>query len=509
MKRTIKLLSFILCCVACLSFFTSCGKSEDNPETLYIHINRAGNGDAFVYALAEKFTEIYGNKVEINSVPLNEVTRVKLKAGPKGNNVDLFMSIDQVFDLINMGENAIPGYDTIFADLSDVYDSFGYRSDVKVKDFMTKQVYDFYTTGGKQWIIPYVENVVGLVYNEEILKSAGITKLPRTTDELAEVCEVLKAHDIISFTYPGRYDYWSNIYTAWWMQYEGKENIDLFFQGKDYDGTYSVNCYKQPGRLYALEVLERLLKPSNGYADRNANTYEFTQAQVNYLEGNAAMMPTGDWLENEMRENFKDEKLNIKMMRTPVISKLGEKLGIDDETLRNIVDFADGATASRPDVDDNIIETVKKARSCLAGGTASAQAFIPSYSNAVTLAKNFLKLMYSPLGEEIFLKSTHGLTLPVHYDYTKCDAYDSFSVFQKSTLKLHQDTTFYMNSKKHPLFYAGGLTAFYVDSGCLEKNLGTNSKVDLTTARDLYVADIEYYSTRWESIMAQAGVSND
>ena len=489
--------------------FSGCKKTEDNADVLYIHINRAGNGDKFVYALAEKFTEIYGNEVDITSTTVNDLTRTKLKAGAKNNNVDLFLAIDQVFDLIAMGKNALPGYDSIFADLSDVYESNGYNSDVKIKDFIKAEAYDYHTVNGKQWTLPYLENVTGLVYNEDIFTANGIDSAPRTTDELIEVCDKLKANGVTSFTYAGKYDYWRNVYSVWWAQYEGLENIRLFYEGKDSRGTYSVNCYRQAGRLYALEVLEELLKPTNGYSDRNANTYEFTQAQVNYLEGHAAMMPNGDWLENEMAANFQDDKLNIKLMRTPVISKLGESLGIDEETLRKTIDYVDGNSEDKPDVSDEVIEKIEEARFISCGGTAAAPSFIPVYSNAIELAKNFLRLMYSPTGAEIVMRATGGVVLPVKYDYTKAEGYDSISSFQKSKLKITERVTFVDNWKKYPMFYAGGLTSFHVDSGCLEKNLGTNSVKDLTTAKALYQADINYYSTRWESIMSQAGVSND
>ncbi|MGN1053497.1 MAG: hypothetical protein ACI4SH_08940, partial [Candidatus Scatosoma sp.] len=117
--------------------------------------------------------------------------------------------------------------------------------------------------------------------------------------------------------------------------------------------------------------------------------------------------------------------------------------------------------------------------------------------------------MYSPTGAEIVMRATGGIVLPVKYDYTKTEGYDSISSFQQSKMKIMERVTFVDNWRKYPMFYAGGLTSFYVDSGCLEKNLGTNSVKDLTTAKALYQADINYYSTRWESIMSQAGVSND
>lgn len=511
-KKALRILCIIVALAITVAPMAGCKKREDRADVLYIHINRAGNGDAFVYKLADKFTEIYGNEVKIDSTTINDLTRTKLTAGPKNNNVDLFMAIDQVFDLIAMGPNAMPGYPSIFAELTDVYESNGYGTDVKVKDFMQDQAYEYYTVDGKQWAIPYICNTQGLVYNAAIFEDCGITKEPRTTDELIEVCETLKSHGKLAFTYAGKYDYWRHVYTAWWAQYEGMENIEMFFEGRsERTGEYSVDCYKQPGRLYALQALESLITPDKGYADRNANTYEFTQAQVNYLEGAAAMMPNGDWLENEMKANFGDDDLQIKMMRTPVLSKLGEKLGISEQELRDAIDYVDGVTQTKPGggVSDEDLDAIEAARFIACGGAASAQAFIPVYSNAIDLAKDFLRLMYSPTGAEIYMQATGGIVLPVEYDYTDVPGYDELSVFQKSKLKITERVTYVDNWKKYPMFYAGGLQMFQVDSGCLEKNLGTNSAQDRKTAKDLYNADIEYYTQRWGSIMSQAGVSND
>ncbi|MGN1052243.1 MAG: hypothetical protein ACI4SH_02495, partial [Candidatus Scatosoma sp.] len=179
-KRFEKLFALLLCGVCAALPLTGCGAIEDKADVLYIHINRAGNGDKFVYALAEKFTEIYGKQVEISSTTVNDLTRTKLKSGPKNNNVDLFLAIDQVFDLIAMGRNALPGYDSIFADLSDVYESNGYHSDVTVKDFINDEAYNYHTVDGKQWTLPYLQNITGLVYNEDIFTANGIEEAPRT-----------------------------------------------------------------------------------------------------------------------------------------------------------------------------------------------------------------------------------------------------------------------------------------------------------------------------------------
>ena len=507
--RQTKIVSLLLILLMVVTLFsTACKRVEDKEDVLYIHITYAGNGYKFVEDLAAKYTEIYGKEVDVTATNVGELVRTKLKAGKKNNNVDLFMAIDQMFDLVAMGKNALPGYDSIFADLSDVYNSYGYNSDVKIKDFIRAETVEFYDVNGSLYTIPYIENVMGLVYNETIFKQYGITQVPRTTDELIEVCEVLKGK-IPAFTYAGKYDYWKNVYMAWWAQYEGMDNIDLFFEGKDSTGMYSVNCYKQAGRLYALEVLEELLSPDNGYSDRNANTYEFTEAQVYYLEGNAAMMPNGDWLENEMAANFSEDNLNIKMMRTPIISKLGEKLGISEQQLRDVIDYVDGVSETKPDVSDNVIKAVEDARIIQMGGSNAAPAFIPVYSNAVDMAKDFLRLMYSPTGAEIVMRATGGVVLPVNYDYSNTEGYNDLSVFQQSKLEITSKVNYVFESRKNPMFYAGGLTSFFVDSGCLEKNLGTNSEKDRTTAKALYQADIEYYSTRWDSIMSQAGVSND
>lgn len=512
MIRKNLLRKLLVLCVSSLGLtsMVSCGKEVDDPTVLTIHINRKGNGDKFVYALADKFTEIYGNKVDIKSTPLDDLTRTKLKSGANNNNVDLFMAVDEMFDLIAMGKNALIGYDSIFTDLTDVYEDYGYNSNIKIKDFIDKDAYDYYTTDNKQWIIPYIQNCTGIVYNKALFDKVGIKQVPRTTNELIETCEKLKNAGITSFIYPGKYDYWKNVYSVWWAQYEGMDNINLFLERKDSNGMYSVDCYKQPGRLYCLEVLEELLKPSNGYADRNANTYEFTQAQVKYLEGEGAMMPNGDWLENEMNENFGDEKLEIKFMKTPIISKLGTKLNISEEELISIIDYVDGTTSTKPNLADEIINTVKEARTYVVGGTNAAQAFIPVYSNAIELAKNFLKLMYSPTGAEIFFESTKGLTLPVKYDYKNSPTYSKISYFQQGKIDYIKDAKFFaITSKKYPMVYAGNTAAFFVDSGCLEKNLGTNSVNDLKTAKELYQYDINYYQARWDSIMSQAGVSND
>lgn len=63
-----------------------------------------------------------------------------------------------------------------------------------VSDFVELGQYD-----GKLYGIPVQAQSSGLIYNKDCFEKAGISELPRTFDELEEVCEKLKAVGIVPF----------------------------------------------------------------------------------------------------------------------------------------------------------------------------------------------------------------------------------------------------------------------------------------------------------------------
>lgn len=91
-------------------------------------------------------------------------------------------------------------------------------------------------------------------------------------------------------------------------------------------------------------VLERIVNPENGYSKADDQSLNFTQVQNKFLETSNKVLfnPNGLWLEREMIGKLRSAGAGYEIIRMPVVSALGEKLGIDDTTLSALIEWIDG-----------------------------------------------------------------------------------------------------------------------------------------------------------------------
>ena len=264
-----------------------------------------------------------------------------------------------------------------------------------------------------------------------------------------------------------------------------------------------------PGREESLSVMETLLKHSNGYCDKNSTALSFTDAQRNFLKGQAAMHPNGDWLGTSVDK----ENANVAFMKTPVISAIVDKLDTvrDDKTLSKVIAYIDGDEGAElpAGVSDADLKTVTNARNMIYLASTTHFVGIPSYANAKPLAKEFLKFMYSEEGAMIFAKSTNGTNLPVNYDYLgNAEVAAKFSDFQKSRLALmNEDAIGIYQRPQHPIVYKGMLKPYSYNSGVLEAAFGATNENDRKTAADIIKIDTQKYDTTgWNNLLKLAGL---
>lgn len=62
---------------------------------------------------------------------------------------------------------------------------------------------------------------------------------------------------------------------------------------------------------------------------------DHTTAQHHFLSDKAVFMVNGAWLQNEMSANYLEQVKKIKMMKTPIVSALGVKLGLAGQMRQN------------------------------------------------------------------------------------------------------------------------------------------------------------------------------
>lgn len=415
-----KLLLFILAVCLVFGTMTGCraGDVDDREGVLNIFMMEGGFGTEFMEKWIEAFRKIEGNEnIEINYFYDVEASTkaANYLANPQENPYDLFFTGGVGFKMQAETGN--------LADISDVYASF--------ENPLQSEFEQVGKYRDKYYMVPWASGPCGLVYNTDMLPEE---RVPNTSSELLQLCKDIKsgaietAEGVAPFVWAGKNagDYWQYITDVWWAQYEGVENYYDFWSLKNNDPNgYTV--YGQEGILKSYQALQSILTKSDNFSLHGSDTKEHTPAQSNFMQGQAVMIPVGDWLENEMKESYSDFK-SYKLMKTPVISALGEALqlagsGADaaqhDAVLSDIVDRVDdGKTvaqiASETGVEESKVRIVAEARNLIANIGANHQAYIPAQSNAIDEAKAFLKFVSGDEANRIFREYAKS-SLPFEY----------------------------------------------------------------------------------------------
>ncbi len=541
MNKIWKKVMAIAMCAVCALPAVGCKRPVDNSDqTVEVFAYNAGYGLDWLRAAAEIFEERTGYNMEIKEQG-SMALESKIRSGPNNNTADLFIVGEYWNRYISLGSKAVSGYDYILEPLDDVYAYTPEGEDRTIGKKMWETVKNSYTMeveeGGEyvshQYVMPWAAGMGAIFYNQDLYEQAGLTHEPRTTDELMEYCATLKSNGITPFIYSAADDYFSYIFNIWWAQYETIKGVDNFFNGKISDNaipdaTTSMGIFDQEGIRETLKVFEDMLHKSKGYVDPLSESYEYTTAQAKFLNGDAAMLPAGDWLENEMKNSSSSLSIgSILPMRTPIISALSDKLSYwdkavnfteasktmsaterngYDEKLAQLVDYVDGVVTQKPDwATDKDVSIVTAARRVNNNVAQSHSMVIPVYATAKTAAKEFMKFMASDEGIELFMENTSGSVLPYYYDIENYEKYDELSDFAKKKWEIMLNSDYVEQWQTYPTHYLGSLSPRYGIT-LLGVTFGSQDSSVLKTADQIVRENKDYFRNRLETILKNAGL---
>ena len=524
MKKIIACLLGLLSASTCVAS-VGCGvgglSSEQEAKALVIEYYKAGYGGDWVTNLAAEYKKRTGQEVVL--LPRSgqaglDAMSTSLRSGTA--ETDLFFASGPSFGDVYRGQVMANGkkYDSWFADLSDLYDSEIPGENIKLKDKMYDYFEEYFKMeesgmyyDQKYYFFPYVTGALGFVVNLDVWNTvANGQQFPRTTDELLELCESVKSQTA-PFLYSLSDEYWTASLPLFMNQYEGNERMDNFYKGYGpmQDSRYDTNMVAYTGYKRTLEFFEQLLANENGYMHKDSQSLTFMQMQGAFLNGGALFMLNGDWLEREMITKYPEA--NIAMMRTPVLSAIAEKCsfkeaGNRDAILREAIDYIDGVTTEKPaGCNDADIEIIREARNMeYVTGTGST-AHIPSYSNQIDAAKDFLRMMASDDGMIIFRNSTNGCEMPFNYtDASKAENTNA-SVFRKSINDIFAVAQARFINQKDKIYALGGINVqLYNNSyGRFVKAFTSKSKV---TALQYFNAEISTVNGMLPEAKKQANI---
>lgn len=518
---------FTLCSVGCKK------RVANDDQTLEIYVLQAGYGSDWLDAIIGEFKKQEWAKEKYPKMNVVVSTRNRewsfapgrIKAGGVINTCDLFFGIDlqKVFierdkegnpylaDLSDVYASTVPGEDVVFADK--VIDSFNASS----------LFYDKALHKNVRYAVTWAAGMDGILYNEALFAQNN-WEVPLTTDELKKLCDDIAKSNLTSpitsnkvfpFVQSSNTEYWRFMFPLWWAQYEGYENYCNYYKG-EVDGYLDSAVVKQKGRLRSLEAIETFLSGDNKYLHENAGALQYRDAQVRFLMGEGVMHVNGDWFNLEMAEDLKVYKsAKIKMMRTPVLSSIIEKLPTvnDDETLHKVIEAVDNGETSYEGVSAADFKAVKEARTIIESIGPNHNAVIPEYASAKELAKDFLRFMATDIANEAYAKATDGAAMPFKYSLAEKspETFGKASDLQKSRIAYYNDA--HVKAQVLPSPYAfslytyGKLLPRTTYSGSLEFAFYNKTH----TAQGIYDGDIKYWTDNsnrnWNTAVALANLT--
>lgn len=447
-----------------MSIFAATGCSETKvggPSHIQIKAYKGGYGTDFLHQMAEEFhnvhPEITFEFLEESATVLGDKAKAEILL-PNKNQTDLYLlnGID-VDAILQKSYSVLKDRETALLEpFDDILDSRAIGLDGQEEQKTIRErlfdgfeeacKYDgsFRKWAGKTFFLPWADASTGLFLNKTILDKYEL-EIPLTSNEFKTVVETIynqgKADGIYPFSWAGNNapGYWLYLFETWFGQYSTKANFDNFVKcdpgnGKVVEEGYKV--YQDQGILKALEAMFDILDLR--YSPDGSVSKAHIEAQSEFVRGKSAFMVDGEWILNEMKRDYFEEAKNILMIGAPILSSIGEEIGISDAQLHTLIESIDNHLSNDeikaliPALTDANIERVLNARSIHDSIGPGHTMVMPSYSDAKDATKLFIKYMFSNDGCRTFRNYAYG-NLPLFY--TKQES-DTNTPFQQSLDKI-------------------------------------------------------------------------
>jgi N-acetylglucosamine transport system substrate-binding protein len=335
------------------------GVPEDAPLEIYIF--NGGFGDAYATQVHEPmYEEAYPNATIEHHAEVDIAGSLQTRF-VKGNPPDF---------VNDSGDGQIPigqlvDNDQLY-DLSELFDAPSWDDpNVKVRDTLVPGSIEVGTFGDAPYALNYASTMFGLWYNKILWDEKGWTP-PTTWDDMLALCEEIKGAGIAPWTYQGdapRYMNWPLLVMA--AKLAGPEILVAVDNLEE--GAWGHEAIKESAA--ALQGLR-----DKGYILEDTEGMTFTQAQKQWSDGNAAIIPCGTWLESEQSE-VTPEGFEFAMFPEPLLSS---DAAMPAETIR--------ATAGEPYI-------------------------VPADAKNPRGALEYMRIMLSQEGARGFTENTSSLTI--------------------------------------------------------------------------------------------------
>ncbi len=496
--------------------FTACKGKENREDTLYVAVIKKGYGTDWLTGLLDgyvaKNTEM---KYEIIEVYADKQMADTVEAGAGACN----------YDMIFTGQVS-PCNPEYLADLTEIYDytyESGSRQGKKVRETMETSVLKSMTErldGSSYKVIPWSGSTSGLLINLDVVEGLfgadwQNTYKMRTTDEMLAFCKAAKDKGKPSFIHAANTNTHGSFAKVWWAQYNGVEGVNDYNNGRyvndEGNKTVGVEVVRNEGTLKAAQVMQQVFGDTHsvgGYSHKDSNGLEWSESQSRFMTGDSTMRGGGDWFMTEMGKTYPNTRLTFN--RVPVISALGEKLGITDAELATLVSYVDdtndGKTVEKPTVTstknltiDELIAKVKEARAWTYSSADFFTAAAVSYSPKLDKVKDFFKYMVSDEGQKIYTEKTQGLSMAYGYNLEKdYEGFNELPEFAKTRWSIVKNTKYVFAADVTTKYGAKQFAPFSATSKAPIEVLLSQDE-DKWDAQKMYDYDYTYYQPKWST----------
>lgn len=270
-------------------------KGPDNPfgvaddSKVDVVVFNGGLGDE--YAKFDKtLFEAKHTKVKAN---LSSTQKIKTEQQPKFSTTPA--------DLINNSGADSMALDTLVNDgalteLTPLLDAPSWDdANTKVRDTLLPGTVADGTFDGKVFVLNYAYTVFGIWYNQALLDKNGWS-VPKTFDDFFALAPKIKAAGLAPFTFAGKYPYYMRWALMSWIWMAGGKQAVV-----DIDNL-KAGAWKAAPVVAALGAVEKMVK--DGLTLTGSDTLTHIESQQAWLDGKAAFIPVGTWLENEMKKTI-------------------------------------------------------------------------------------------------------------------------------------------------------------------------------------------------------------
>ena len=463
-KRTLAgAIALVSSVVIGMTTLTGCGAKESvvrDEKTINIRACIGGYGDSWLRALADKFNEVYADKgykanVLASSTDLESKVAMK-ELYSKDDWVDLyFVNVNNTMAQFTESGGE---YGQLVADLTDTVwnnTAINFNGEEESKTLISEKMQvslpdDVLKVNGRVYGFNTSNDIGGMIVNTAKLAKYGVTRIPKTTNELFDVFELIYEGDaskgikgsLESNIFPvtflgGDNGYPIHFVTAWQAQYAGIEEYGRFYGYTDESGKERLEdgykVYDDESLNKMLEAMFNMYDSSFVASGSNNNSIDTAHIKIMSEKGGAVFMSDGNWAYNEIITNYQSSINNLAFANVPVLSAVGVKLfgkntsyGFDDDKCEQVLSFAidktdEGKTAAEIvaeaksekgwELNEREVTEVMKARGIYCSRSAlAAGAFVAEKSKVKELCYLFLRMFASDDNATLYNRECNGFT---------------------------------------------------------------------------------------------------